>query len=399
MKKILVIGPVPPIIGGRNFGGVAHHVWDLSKNLKKNGIDVSILAIGRFYKTSRTVDSIKVFGICFSLIKLINAIIIYFLNFRYVKSEKSFISKLYLFYMVLRLKGLSNLKQYDLIHVHGTSNRILTALKVIDSDLPTVVTIHSYHEFLTLGKIEKLKRIKYLNEYLNISKCVIHVSKSDLIKSQDIGISINVPNHVVYNGVDSFNENFSETSSITFIGSLIERKRILLLLESSKFLISNIYNVNIIGNGPLKSKILDIKASNNRIKYFGTLHNREVRNSLNETSVLVVPSTSESFGLVYIEALFEGAAVLGYSETINEFTLLLELSEDEKKLLVPIISEDITPEELAKKINDVFLFRNSEKGKKIMHSLRNKAVKQFSWNKTINEITRVYSDIVSISKS
>ena len=62
--KILQVGPIPPEIGGKTVGGVATHVWDLSRHLAKRGHEVAVLA-DNFLNTPAIPiikDGVKVYG-------------------------------------------------------------------------------------------------------------------------------------------------------------------------------------------------------------------------------------------------------------------------------------------------------------------------------------------------
>jgi glycosyltransferase involved in cell wall biosynthesis len=190
--------------------------------------------------------------------------------------------------------------------------------------------------------------------------------------------------------------SFGNQPGICFVGYLIESKRISLFLKSLSHTESDIRSISIAGDGALKPEVETAAAANPIISYRGLVPNEEVREMMRDNSLLVVPSLSESFGLVYIEALFEGMAVLGYAPVINEFREVMNLTEEEKKLVVPVEPLEMSPEDLALKIDAAFEFRQSTEGKKAMKRVQKKAIRHFEWDSVINKMTDFYSRVIDI---
>ncbi len=99
---------------------------------------------------------------------------------------------------------------------------------------------------------------------------------------------------------------------LTFIGSLIRRKNVKIILKA----LSNIQNpqiiLDIIGEGPEKERLKKF-ASYKRIKninFRGTLPNKDIPNILNQTDILILPSKYDGWGAVVNEALQMGVYVI-----------------------------------------------------------------------------------------
>ena len=109
----------------------------------------------------------------------------------------------------------------------------------------------------------------------------------------------------------SFNSN--NIIRLTTIGSLSELKGQIRVMEALALIKNKKIEYTTIGTG---SKILinTLKsiASKNRINYthYGRLSPKEIKLKLNETNFMILPSSSEGFGLVYIEALSCGVPVI-----------------------------------------------------------------------------------------
>jgi glycosyltransferase involved in cell wall biosynthesis len=392
--KILLVGHVPPHMGGKDHGGVAQHLWDLAQKLSETN-DVEILAIGRYYGNTERKKGILIHGLdpsnigwgkcLFKIPKLLPLI----------GKAPSLKINLLSINSLLRLSAVENiLEKFDVIHIHGWKDLFLYSLKILDIKVPSVITMHSYHGFISIGEQEKESRIAFINRYYTLCDALIHVSEADRNKGKRLGLVFNGEDRVVHNGIDvSENSVTGERSGICFVGSLIPRKRISLLLDSISFLNSDIQKLNVIGDGPQKKEVEKAREMHSGFQYYGVIPNTEVRKILSSSTVLVVPSVSESFGLAYIEALFEGAAVVGYGPTVKEFQEMMKLTEEEKKLLVPFPGGEAEPELLAEKIESAYTFRESSEGDKAMKTLREKAIRHFGWDSAVKKIEAVYKQI------
>lgn len=114
-----------------------------------------------------------------------------------------------------------------------------------------------------------------------------------------------------------------------FVGKLIDRKGIVCLLDALKlYQGKELLRVAVVGDGPLKSKVLDFHAENIQIEYLGFLQPKECYEVIANSKVLILPSTFETWGLVVNEAVMLGANVVGS----NAVGSMIELSRYSKKL-------------------------------------------------------------------
>ena len=111
---------------------------------------------------------------------------------------------------------------------------------------------------------------------------------------------------------DSFKkENKLEDKPIVlFVGNLIKRKNVDSLLEVKKVANSDYYLV-IVGDGPQFKKLTKKVDEEDIRDVIFTGSRNDVENIIPSCDVLVLPSFSESFGLVLIEALACGKPVIG----------------------------------------------------------------------------------------
>lgn len=120
---------------------------------------------------------------------------------------------------------------------------------------------------------------------------------------------INEPN--VQCNLDSIMNSIEEThiKRFVFIGQLRERKSIIELIDVFNS-IDRDYKFYIIGEGLQKEKVIEAIANNDKICYLGKLKPIQVRQVLNNSDVLILPSKLEGWGCVVNEALMCGCRVI-----------------------------------------------------------------------------------------
>lgn len=100
---------------------------------------------------------------------------------------------------------------------------------------------------------------------------------------------------------------------LLFVGRLDRNKNVLGLIEACEGLAAKGVPVvlDIVGDGPLSSVIARKAATRGWINQVGSVHSKErLADHYRRAHALVVPSFSESFGLVYGEALTQGTPVI-----------------------------------------------------------------------------------------
>lgn len=153
--------------------------------------------------------------------------------------------------------------------------------------------------------------------------------------------------------------------SYTFVGNLIDSKRVVQLVKCFDKISQNKKDIilYIAGEGPLRTE-LEIYIENHtylkkKIKLLGLLSREEIRDLLKNTNVLVLPSTYETFGVVYIEALATGRPVIatkngGANDIVNsENGILIDVDNDQQLCdAMNKIYEDYSSYDLVKISND-----------------------------------------------
>ena len=321
--KILIIGPIPNSFGGKYMGGIATHIEGLATNLVNNDNKVSIWyhkPIPYFKKNEIEIIQNNVFNILSS---------IFVIPLILLKNYKSFLSieeNLLLSFQIFRLKDIIESNTFDVIHVHSLHNTSSIAINIIDSSMPIIITDHGFWQkrgamiegsrvFLKIrNTADNCSKLIYISEYaLNMHNQIDYGQKGKLIKiSNPIVISSNI-----------IEEKLPKQKKTIFFNGLtksLEIKQFDLLLESINANIFLKENVDIIAIADEKGRqYVNRNKFDFNIELYSSVSKEKVTEFYKRSDVLVLPSKSESFGLVYLEALSHGIPIVGFKDVLLEF--------------------------------------------------------------------------------
>lgn len=291
-----MVGQFPP-----HVGGVGVHIHTLSKKLVEEGHEVYVITYP--HKEIKDIDGIHVIGT-----KGLNIPGVRGLMFK--KNAKK------------ALENLLENEDIDIIHGHYIFPAGAAAVEVGKKHgIKTYVTAHGSDMF-ELYKNQQLMRSTIRN-VLKDADGVFAVSNAlrhEIIATGVVGIADKTK--LSWNSVDidkfsmksndSFKKEFGleDKPIVLFVGNLIKRKNVDSLLEAKKIANSDYYLV-IVGDGPLFKKLNKKVDEENIHDVIFTGSRNDVENIIPSCDVLILPSFSESFGLVLIEALACGKPVIG----------------------------------------------------------------------------------------
>ena len=311
--KIAMVGQFPP-----HVGGVGVHIYTLSKELVNQGHEVYVITYP--HKNIQDIDGIHVIGT-----KGLNIPGVRGLMFK-KNAQKA-------------LENLLQKEDIDIIHGHYLFPAGAAAVEVGNKhEIKTYVTAHGSDMFEVYKK-QPLMRSTIKN-VLKRADCVLAVSNAlrhEIIATGVTGISEKTK--LSWNSVDVDKFSSEENNSfknennlldkpiVMFVGNLIKRKNVESLLEAKKIANSDYYLV-VVGDGPLFKKLNKKVEEENIRDVIFTGSRSDVENIIPSCDVLILPSFSESFGLVLIEALACGKPVIGsnvggITEIINDDVGLL----------------------------------------------------------------------------
>lgn len=201
--------------------------------------------------------------------------------------------------------------------------------------------------------------------------------------------------HIVPNGVnikvfrpDIYKKNKNE-KVICYVGNLRPVKGVKYLLEAFRLILEDKKNVKliIIGDGPEKKRLEKLSKEINissKIKFLGDIPNSKLQNYLNISDIFVLPSISEGFPNVVLEAMACGLPVVatnipGIAEVVeNGVNGLLFEKKNSKMLAIQIIA-----------------LLNDNKLMESMSEINLKKASEYSWDNVVKRLEEIYLEIVN----
>ena len=294
--KIAMVGQFPP-----HVGGVGVHIHTLSKELVRQGHEVYVITYP--HKDIKDIDGIHVIGT-----KGLNIPGVRGLMFK-INAKKA-------------LEKLVERENIDIIHGHYLFPAGAAAVEVgKEHGIKTYITAHGSDMFEVYKKQPLMRStLKKVLKKADVVLAVSNALRHEIIATGVTGIANKT--RLSWNSVDvdkfsdvendSFRKQYRlvDKPIVLFVGNLIKRKNVDSLLEAKKISRSKYYLV-IVGDGPLFKKLKKKVEEENIRDVIFTGSRNDVENIIPSCDVLILPSFSESFGLVLIEALACGKPVIG----------------------------------------------------------------------------------------
>ncbi len=242
-------------------------------------------------------------------------------------------------------KKMPGLKQYDLVIAHMPSG-ILFANKLA---LPFVAGVHNSDlEVLTnpLYKFHFKKRLKTALDNAKAIACRSFVIKDKLLKlypefeNKTFTAPSGVKKEIIKTDFRPLNK---DKIKVLTCANFKKRKNIDKVIEACKGLKG--FELTVIGDGKERKNLEKIDKS---VKFTGYLPHSEVLSKMCESDIFILPSTGETFGMVYLEAMSQGCITVctkddGISGIIKDGQngfLTLPISNEIRKILLNIKNMD-----------------------------------------------------------
>ena len=239
-------------------------------------------------------------------------------------------------------------KSYDVIIAHMPSG-ILFADKL---NLPFTAGVHNSDLQVLTKKLYKIHFAKRLKEALKNSKnvaCRSYVIKNKLLnilpdlKDKTFTAPSGIDERIV-NESSAIKHFKSSTLKILTCAHLKKRKNIDKVIVACKD-IPNI-QLTVIGEGKIRKTLQKLDKN---VIFTGYLNNEEVIKKMKDNDIFILPSTNETFGMVYLEAMSQGCitvcsendGIAGIiKDKFNGF-LVKPNTENIKNLLIEIKNTDV----------------------------------------------------------
>ena len=284
-------------------------------------------------------------------------------------------------------KAVKSAGQPDVIHAHFYSIAAIASVLKQKFDVPFVVTEHSSKLNRNIKEISKLDVKLAKKAYKNADR-VVTVSNA---LAQNLKENFVVDAVVIHNIVDVAHFQYvrrEPKDSFTFIsvGNLVSIKRFDLLIEAFADAFKNDKSVKLklVGSGPEINNLQSIINQcnmNDQVILLNEVGRDKLKDIYPQGDAFVLASKSETFGVVFIEAMATGLPVVatdcgGPSDFVNEKNGYL-IPVDDKKSLV---------DALVKMRNNAYSFNTLE--------VSELTVKQFSPENIGNALTNLFRGII-----
>ncbi|MFD1446649.1 glycosyltransferase family 4 protein [Oceanobacillus profundus] len=291
----------------------------------------------------------------------------------------------------------TKLNEIDIIHAHFLFSNGGAAYKInkkFGIDYVVAVRNTDVNYFLKYGLHVRNYGIKILKN----AKKIVFISPA----YKDYVIEKYIPEHlrdmisnksfVIPNGIDNFwlenifsekkFQNDSSNIKLVSVGELNKNKNVENSIKTVSLLKKKGYKVSldIVGKGPLEEELKDlIKNTKNQdnIKIHGYIEDRrKLLQIYRESSIFLMPSLLETFGLVYIEAMTQGLPVI-YSkgQGIDGY-----FSEGQ-------VGKSVSPQDIEDIANSIEIIMSSQHE---MYKRTIQEVNNFSWSKIADEYLALY---------
>jgi teichuronic acid biosynthesis glycosyltransferase TuaC len=256
--------------------------------------------------------------------------------------------------LLQQVRGIENSFGFDLIHAHAAyPDGFATVLVSRILNRPVVVTLHGSDVTLILSRylwrrlglwgLSNADRIIAVSSSLREKVLGKHVVEGSRVTVIPNGVDVNrfepIPRAEALETLGLQDEVFK----ILYVGAIKEPKGIEYLLKATKRLVKTVdrrVELFLVGEGQYKreAKLLADKLGVSQMVHFvGQKPNQEIPLWMNTCDVLVLPSLSEGFGVVLIEAMACGKPVIstkcgGPEDIVSQDTGILVPPRDEAAL-------------------------------------------------------------------
>jgi len=280
-------------------------------------------------------------------------------------------------------------KEFDIIHIHGTSNLFPLEAQIAIENWNTTIASSHYHPLGSTFLFNLLKPIYdrlIVPRYLKMVRKVVCVSKIERnIIIDKFRLSpeklVIIHNGVPLKDIKSFKNKRKRSLGkihILYFGRLDRYKNIHILIESLKYL-PDTFILSIVGEGVYKKALITLTQRlelEGRVNFLGSLPKEKLYTTIHSSHVVVNLSEIEAFGIMVIESLAASKPVI-----VNNKLGLSELAEYFSSSVIPV--DNPTPKKVASIIWNIALSQRK---------LKVKGLKKFEWDEIIKNYLKVYGE-------
>ena len=341
---------VPSYYPAFEFGGPTQSVHLLNVALMKKSIAVKVLTTNIGLENIEHIETGKWLDI--------NGVQVKYFPFYVKQIGKSFTFSPGLFFALFH-----EVKKCDLVHITGVWNFPIISASLVSNinSKPYIISPRGmlYKETFMMGN-KYMKRIYYdflIKYYLNRASA-IHFTSEDERSSTLSYLKLNRPALVIPNGIDLtsyktlpnkslFKNKYNILSNqkyILFLGRISKKKGLDILITAFEDLVKVDSDLLLVIAGPdtedYKKELdylLEIRGLTNKVLFTGLLSGGDKHSAIVDSEMLVLPSYSENFGMVVIEAMACGTPVV----ISNKVGIAKEVQEYNAGIVTEISASDL----------------------------------------------------------
>jgi len=358
MRIVLIVNLFPP----KWLAGTEIATYNIAKYLAKKGNEIHVITLrDEMFPKREKLDNFFVHRVDFKKIRLIGVISLW-------------IS------ILVKIKEIDP----DMIHIQAISIAIPGLLSKIFLKKPYIVWGRGSDVYLP-DKFTKLTSKMVLN---NASAVIalnedMKIKMSNICKKDEIVI---LPNGIE---LEKFKDIYlmeqeSIKKTIIFVGTLKSVKGVKYLIKAMKIITEKSPDTSllIVGDGQEKEKLETLVQElnlQNSIRFAGKVTNEQIPKYMAQADLFVLPSLSEGFPLVVVEAMASGLPIV----TTNVRGLPEIVQNGENGFNV----EPKNPEDLAEKI--LLILESKDLREKMSKKNLIKA-NEYTWDRVVDELIKVY---------
>jgi glycosyltransferase involved in cell wall biosynthesis len=302
--------------------------------------------------------------------------------------KSSRVTGIYLFKLLVKFTSylITNGKKYDILHSNWTIAAFASILSKPFHNRPILVTLHGSEVYSSKKVLGLRVFTRWVLHHCNHVVCVSNALKEEVIALglPETKVSV-IPNGV--NTLDYLPQNEPKNPIILFIGSLTEQKGVKYLLEAFADVNRCFQDskLRIVGEGPELENLITLTQQlgiEENVTFDGVVAHSKVSTIMQESSIFVLPSENEGFGLVLLESLANGLPAIAF----NSGGVRDILSEG-----AGILVEPGNVEQLANAIKNLIT------DKDLYAQIRKQGFqksKNFSWEIVATKVSDIYESIL-----
>jgi glycosyltransferase involved in cell wall biosynthesis len=355
--RLLSVGSLPPELGGAERGGVATFHAALLEGLTERPTEIEVVGVMAPDPLSGRAP-FPVFA-------------------------RSALAQTAAFY-----EDLLERLEPDVVLLNHVANTVGVTHARLEAAPPAVGIAHSWHNItFRFGELRRDARA-VTQEALGGLTALVTPSRHCRQEGERLDFAYPVPTRTIHyplqplyleDGIDV--EAAGERDGVLYVGSLIRRKNPAKLVEAAASLPR--VPVTLVGKGKQEERLaaqIEELGLQHRVRLddlAGPDHLQRLRDLFLRSGVVCLPSDSESFGIVFIEALACGTPVVGFGPTVREI-------REQMGIEIGVPLDEPSPEEIAVAIEDVMATSWDRA------ALRRAAVASFDLTRT----TEIYADLL-----